>query len=71
MIKYLNLISSHGPTWSGLHGSGRACIASFERFLRTKSRTCPLCRKADYEKIVTTSGTRACMAVSAVKVRNP
>lgn len=46
----------------------RACIASFERFLRAKQRTCPLCRKADYEKRVTDTGTRACMALAAVTV---
>ncbi|OWZ00141.1 hypothetical protein PHMEG_00028738, partial [Phytophthora megakarya] len=31
-----------------------ACITSFERFLRTNQRVCPLCRKQDYQKRCTT-----------------
>ena len=32
------------------------CITSFERFLRTKERTCPICRRASYQKKVTDVG---------------
>jgi hypothetical protein len=35
------------------HGT---CIASFERFLRTKERTCPMCRHASYQKKTTDVG---------------
>ncbi|TMW57432.1 hypothetical protein Poli38472_003357 [Pythium oligandrum] len=33
-----------------------ACIQSFERFLRTKQRVCPLCRKDNYQKRATVKG---------------
>ncbi|DBA04209.1 TPA: hypothetical protein N0F65_004317 [Lagenidium giganteum] len=32
------------------------CITSFERFLRTNQRVCPLCRQRDYQKKATTKG---------------
>ncbi|GMH87504.1 hypothetical protein TrVE_jg11599 [Triparma verrucosa] len=38
------------------HTFHAACIASFERFLRTKARTCPMCRHASYQKKVTSVG---------------
>ncbi|CAM9998157.1 unnamed protein product [Choristocarpus tenellus] len=34
----------------------RKCLSAFERFLRTSERTCPLCRKADYQKRFTSQG---------------
>lgn len=32
------------------------CLQSFERFLRTNQRTCPLCRKSNYQKRYTDQG---------------
>jgi len=39
------------------HTFHAACIASFEKFLRTKERTCPICRHSNYQKKVTSVGT--------------
>ncbi|GMI46810.1 hypothetical protein TrCOL_g8155 [Triparma columacea] len=39
------------------HTFHAACIASFEKFLRTKERTCPMCRHTNYQKKVTSVGT--------------
>jgi len=39
------------------HTFHRSCIASFERFLRTKERTCPVCRHASYQKKITSIGS--------------
>ncbi|OQR93571.1 hypothetical protein ACHHYP_20098 [Achlya hypogyna] len=36
-----------------------ACLSSFERFMRTSARVCPLCRKHNYEKKATTRGEAA------------
>jgi hypothetical protein len=49
--------------------SPRSCITAFERFLRTKERTCPLCRKSSYEKIVTNQGTQAFRTVAATRIQ--
>ena len=32
------------------HGFHHQCLVSFEQFLRTKDRTCPLCRQRNYQK---------------------
>ena len=39
------------------HTFHRGCIASFEKFLRTKERTCPICRHASYQKKITSIGS--------------
>ena len=41
------------------HTFHAACITSFERFLRKKGRTCPICRHSDYQKKVTSVGAMA------------
>ncbi|EQC42470.1 hypothetical protein, variant [Saprolegnia diclina VS20] len=38
------------------HMFHHTCLTSFERFLRTTDRVCPLCRKQNYEKKATQSG---------------
>lgn len=37
----------------------KACLASFERFLRSDARTCPLCRCANFRKRSSDAGTQA------------
>ncbi|CAM9262582.1 unnamed protein product [Ectocarpus sp. 8 AP-2014] len=37
----------------------KACLSSFERFLRAQERSCPLCRKVDYQKKATRQGAVA------------
>ncbi|CAN0345774.1 unnamed protein product, partial [Ectocarpus sp. 12 AP-2014] len=32
------------------HVFHKACLSSFEKFLRAQERSCPLCRKVDYQK---------------------
>ena len=39
------------------HTFHSACIQSFERFLRARERTCPICRHSSYQKKVTTVGS--------------
>lgn len=52
------------------HVFHRACLASFERFLRgAKERTCPLCRKANYQKMITSTGARAYRERSVKKIQ--
>jgi hypothetical protein len=41
------------------HVFHKACLASFERFLRVAKRTCPLCRKSNYQKRASTQVRRA------------
>lgn len=41
------------------HMFHKECLASFERFLRTSQRTCPLCRKSHYQKKLTTKGAQS------------
>lgn len=48
----------------------RSCIESFERFLRVKERTCPLCRKANYKKTCTNSGAKAYKNCAIIKVES-
>ncbi|CAK4722848.1 unnamed protein product [Aphanomyces euteiches] len=45
------------------------CLASFERFLRTNQRVCPLCRKQNYQKRLTKRGERIYRMQCAVKVQ--
>ncbi|ETV84570.1 hypothetical protein, variant [Aphanomyces astaci] len=45
------------------------CLASFERFLRTNQRVCPLCRKQNYQKRHTNQGERGYRIQCAVKIQ--
>ncbi|CAN0135191.1 unnamed protein product, partial [Ectocarpus fasciculatus] len=38
------------------HVFHKACLLSFEKFLRAQERSCPLCRKVDYQKKATRQG---------------
>ncbi|KAG6598174.1 RING finger protein 32-like [Phytophthora cinnamomi] len=46
-----------------------ACITSFERFLRTNQRVCPLCRKQDYQKRATTMASAFHREYSAKRIQ--
>jgi hypothetical protein len=37
----------------------RSCLESFERFMGRDTRSCPICRKANYQKKITKCGTAA------------
>ncbi|CAM9582424.1 unnamed protein product [Ectocarpus sp. 4 AP-2014] len=41
------------------HVFHKACLLSFEKFLRAQERSCPLCRKVDYQKKATRQGAAA------------
>ncbi|CBN79448.1 conserved unknown protein [Ectocarpus siliculosus] len=41
------------------HVFHKACLSSFEKFLRAQERSCPLCRKVDYQKKATRQGAVA------------
>eukprot|EP00903_Cladosiphon_okamuranus_P011348 g10696.t1 len=41
------------------HVFHKACLSSFENFLRARERSCPLCRKVDYQKRATSQGAVA------------
>ncbi|KAF0682544.1 Aste57867_25342 [Aphanomyces stellatus] len=45
------------------------CLASFERFLRTSQRVCPLCRKQNYQKRMTTQGERLYRVQCVLKIQ--
>jgi hypothetical protein len=47
----------------------QACLTSFERFLRAKQRVCPLCRKADYQKKMTTKAAQAHRRLCIIKIQ--
>ncbi|KAE9349883.1 hypothetical protein PF008_g6707 [Phytophthora fragariae] len=46
-----------------------ACITSFERFLRTNQRVCPLCRKQNYQKRNTTMASAFHRDYSAKRIQ--
>ncbi|POM72001.1 Zinc ion binding protein [Phytophthora palmivora] len=45
------------------------CITSFERFLRTNQRVCPICRKQDYQKRCTTVASAFHREYSAKRIQ--
>lgn len=51
------------------HVFHRVCLESYERFVRSKERCCPLCRKADYEKRGVKLGAKAHRLQSAEKMQ--
>lgn len=68
-----NLGTSDQVILSCSHTFHAACIASFERFLRTKARTCPMCRHESYQKKITKVGVitkrQECARVAQAGVR--
>jgi hypothetical protein len=52
------------------HMFHKDCLASFERFLRVDQRTCPLCRKKNYQKKLTDAGARVYRLVSCTKIQS-
>lgn len=51
------------------HVFHKACLESFERFVRSKERCCPLCRKANYEKRSVKLGIKAHRQRSATQIQ--
>jgi hypothetical protein len=45
------------------------CLLSFERFVRSSERCCPLCRKSDYEKRAVRLGAKAHSEMAATKAQ--
>ncbi|OQR82061.1 RING finger protein 32-like [Thraustotheca clavata] len=45
------------------------CLTSFERFLRTNARVCPLCRKQNYQKKLTKRGELHYKKACAIKMQ--
>lgn len=48
--------STRNGTSTSNHNLTNRCLASFEKFLRAQERSCPLCRKVDYQKRATRQG---------------
>ncbi|ETW00692.1 hypothetical protein H310_07251 [Aphanomyces invadans] len=46
------------------------CLASFERFLRTNQRVCPLCRKQNYQKRHTKQGEQSFRIQCTIKIQS-
>lgn len=47
------------------HMYHRSCLQSFEKFMKTAERSCPICRTTNYQKKITRAGTKAYEAVCA------
>jgi len=51
------------------HVFHQQCLESFERFVRTRERFCPLCRKQNYEKRKVELGKKAMFQQSIVRIQ--
>jgi hypothetical protein len=49
----------HEVLLSCSHMFHRACLGSFEKFVKTAERRCPICRTGGYQKKITHQGSRA------------
>ena len=47
----------------------RSCLESFERFMERDARSCPICRKSNYQKKITKCGTVAWEVHCATKIQ--
>lgn len=59
----------HEVLLSCSHTFHRACLASFERFVKISQRRCPICRACQYEKRITHHGSKAFEEVCALRIQ--
>ena len=47
----------------------RTCLQNFEKFMRVQERSCPICRRCNYQKRITSSGSKAFESVCTIKIQ--
>ena len=51
------------------HMFHRNCLSSFENFMKSDERSCPVCRTTKYQKKITRYGSRAFEVICAIKIQ--
>jgi len=51
------------------HVFHKECLEAFERFVRSKERSCPLCRRRNYQKRIISQGTEAYRDTNALRIQ--
>lgn len=51
------------------HMFHRHCLSSFEIFMRSEERSCPVCRALQYQKKITRLGSKAYEVVCSLKIQ--
>lgn len=61
--------NGHEVLLSCSHVFHRTCLQNFEKFMRVQERSCPICRRCNYQKKITSSGSKAFESVCARKIQ--